>query len=237
MKSSGKRDTGQAGEATQTAISLAQRKRILDAAERIFATYGLEGSSLARIAGEVGMSKQHLVYYFRTKDDLYRQVLRNVLELWWSRMPRLAADDPRPPLDVLREFVHAKFALSRERPFASKLFAQEVIRGRAMSRELELHDPKGRVANEIALIEQWIARGQIRPIAPAHLLFIVWAATQTYADFEAQMCSVLGREALLPDDYAQGEAALMQLLSGGLGIDEADAARPAAAPASTRGGA
>lgn len=87
---------------------------------------------------------------------------------------------------------------------ASKLFAQEVIRGHAMSRELELYDPKGRVAGELALFERWVASGQMAPVAPAHLLFILWAATQTYADFEAQMCSVLGRDALLPEDFARG---------------------------------
>ncbi len=227
MKSSGKR-TGEQGAVTtaekpaapagETAISAAQRKRILAAAERIFATYGREGASLTRIADEVGMSKQHLAYYFSSKDDLYRQVLQNVLEQWWSRMPRLHVDDPRPPAEVLREFVHAKFELSRELPYASKLFAQEVIRGHAMSRELELYDPKGRVAGELALFERWVASGQMAPVAPAHLLFILWAATQTYADFEAQMCSVLGRDALLPEDFARGEATLMQLLVCELGI-------------------
>lgn len=124
---------------SETAISTAQRKRILEAAERIFAMFGLAGSSLSRIASEVGMTKQHLNYYFSSKDDLYRQVLQNVLDQWWSRMPRLSVDDPRPPAEILAQFVHAKFELSRERPFASKLFAQEVIRGGAMSRELELH--------------------------------------------------------------------------------------------------
>lgn len=227
MKTSGKKTGAKAGAArSPTAISVAQRKRILEAAERIFAVYGLEGSSLARIADEVGMSKQHLIYYFSSKDDLYQQVLQNVLEQWWSRMPRLSVDDPRPVGVILREFVHAKFELSRELPFASKLFAQEVIRGRAMSRILELHDPKGRVANELAVFEHWIANGRMAPVATPHLLFILWAATQTYADFEAQMCSVLGRQSLLPQDFEQGEAVLMQLLLGGLGID---AATPAGA--------
>lgn len=219
MKNIVKKSTGEALRSPSgTAISIAQRKRILAAAERIFALFGLAGSSLSRIASEAGMTKQHLIYYFSSKDDLYRQVLQNVLEQWWSRMPVLSVDDPRPPAEILGEFVHAKFELSRELPFASKLFAQEIIRGRAMSRELELHRPEGRVANEIAVIERWVATGQIVPVAPAHLLFILWAATQTYADFEAQMCSVLGREALCPEDFAQGEAVLMQLVLGGLGI-------------------
>jgi TetR/AcrR family transcriptional regulator len=225
MKSMGRKGAGKAPRpVSATAISTAQRKRILDAAERIFAMFGPAGSSLSRIASEVGMSKQHLIYYFSSKDDLYRQVLQNVLEQWWARMPRLSVDDPRPPAEILGEFVHAKFELSRQRPFASKLFAQEIIRCGAISRELELHSPKGRVANEIAVIEHWVASGQIAPVAPAHLLFILWAATQTYADFEAQMCSVLGRESLRQEDFAQGEALLMQLLLGGLGLSAGGAA-------------
>ena len=195
-----------------------QRARILVAAEKVFATYGLPGSTLSLIAGEVGMSKQHLLYYFSSKEALYREVLQNVLNLWWSRMPQFDADPTRSAEQVLTEFVHVKFQLSRERPYASKLFAQEVISGGAISRELALHHPQGRVSKEVEAIEHWIATGQIAPVPPAHLLFILWATTQTYADFEAQMCSVLGRTALQTEDFEQGEALVMQLLRGGLGL-------------------
>ena len=35
-----------------------------------------------------------------------------------------------------------------------------------------------------AVIEGWIAAGRMAPVEPKHLFFIIWAATQTYADFD-----------------------------------------------------
>ena len=42
------------------------------------------------------------------------------------------------------------------------------------------------------------------PVDATHLFFTIWAATQTYADFEVQVCAVLGVARL--DDAAQARA-------------------------------
>ena len=41
----------------------------------------------------------------------------------------------------------------------------------------------------------------MRPLPTPHLFFVLWAATQTYADFEPQMRAVLKRKRLAPADY------------------------------------
>src|SRR5690606_40197558 len=42
-------------------------------------------------------------------------------------------------------------------------------------------------AHNIACIQSWIDQGLMARVDPNHLLFSIWAATQTYADFDWQI--------------------------------------------------
>ena len=37
------------------------------------------------------------------------------------------------------------------------------------------------------MIDGWVAEGRIAPVDPRHLIFSIWATTQHYADFDAQL--------------------------------------------------
>ncbi|MFD5402874.1 TetR/AcrR family transcriptional regulator [Streptomyces griseorubiginosus] len=64
------------------------RERILAAAMEMIAERGLEKLTMAALGREVGMSSGHLLYYFRTKDELLLQTLE------WSE-GRLGAERAR----------------------------------------------------------------------------------------------------------------------------------------------
>jgi TetR/AcrR family transcriptional regulator len=72
---------------------------------------------------------------------------------------------------------------------------------------------------DIAVFERWIADGRIAPVDATHLLFAVWAMTQSYADFAAQMTLVLGRTELTGQDFEDAErvitAMVLSLVHGG----------------------
>ena len=70
------------------------------------------------------------------------------------------------------------------------------------------------------MIRGWVAQGRIAAIEPAHLFFTVWAATQTYADFEAQITAVLGREQTVHDRELATEH-LVGLVLRGCGLEPA----------------
>ena len=71
--------------ATQSKITNIQngRSRILTAALEIFAKHGFEGSSLRQIAQHAGLQHQLVVYHFRTKDALWREVVSSIFEESW----------------------------------------------------------------------------------------------------------------------------------------------------------
>ena len=54
------------------------REKLLAAAHRQFAERGFYGASIAQIAGEVGLTKQALLYHFKRKEDLYSEVLKRI---------------------------------------------------------------------------------------------------------------------------------------------------------------
>ena len=47
------------------------------------------------------------------------------------------------------------------------------------------------VETKADVIRTWIAEGKIAPLDPVHLLFMIWATTQHYADFDVQVHAVL----------------------------------------------
>ena len=75
-------------------LSTVEKKaRILKAAEKVFAQQGLKGSRLFEIANEAGLPKANLLYYFESKEDIYRAVCRDILETWLGALGEISADD------------------------------------------------------------------------------------------------------------------------------------------------
>ena len=190
--------------------------KILKAAEEVFARKGFAGASTAEIARLAGVPKPNLHYYFRTKQALYEALLDRILEMWVEAMEELHPGVD--PADALSRYVARKIDLSRRLPGPSKLWAMEMLGGaphigaflRGRVREL--------VAEKSALVETWIEQGRIAPVAPAHLFFVIWAATQTYADFSVQMTSVLNRKTLDADFYDTARDTIVTLVLNGLGL-------------------
>jgi TetR/AcrR family transcriptional regulator len=194
-------------------------RAILREAVRLFAERGFEGTPIAEVAERAGLSKQNLMYYFPTKQALYRRVLDDVLDDWLARMACLA-DPGQDPADVLRAYVAAKLRFSREQPLASRVYAMEVIGGAKLYGEQIRHRVVPLLRQDIAVFERWIADGRIAPVNATHLLFAVWAMTQSYADFAAQMTLVLDRPELTGRDFEDGERLITAMVLAMLGSDK-----------------
>jgi TetR/AcrR family transcriptional regulator len=184
---------------------------IVQEAVRIFAECGYEGASVAAIAEHAGLSKQNLMYYFPTKQALYLRVLDDVLDEWLERMAGLN-DPDHAPNDLLRAYIGAKLRFSREQPWASRVYAMEVISGAQYYGD----QIKARVIpllrRDIDTFERWIAEGRIAPVNATHLLFAIWAMTQSYADFSVQMALVLGRDQLGKQDFEEAETLISRMV-------------------------
>ena len=195
---------------------LANEARILKAAEEVFATSGFSGARTAAIAQRAGVPKANLHYYFGTKEALYRRLLENLLEVWLGM-----GDSIRPEADPAQAFaayIAAKVEHSRRRPYASKVFANELLHGAPQLRAYFRHALRRWVAAKAKVIEGWVAAGRMAPIETRHLFFVIWAMTQTYADFDVQVAAVLGRKRLAARDYQAATAVITRLVLRGAGL-------------------
>jgi TetR/AcrR family transcriptional regulator len=184
-------------------------------AVRVFAESGYEGASVATIAENVGLSKQNLMYYFPTKQALYQRVLDDVLDEWLARMANIAEPDGEPA-GVLRAYIKAKLDFSREHPWGSRVYAMEVISGAPLYGAQIRERVVPLVRKDIEVFQRWIAQGRIAPVNATHLLFAIWAMTQSYADFAAQMQLVLGDGQLTASDFADAEETISKLVISSL---------------------
>jgi len=190
---------------------------IIAAAERVFAEKGFEGATTAAIATAAGLPKANLHYYFATKEAVYRAVIDGIVRSWLSAFDHISAEDD--PAVALAAYVRRKMRLSFEHPEASRLFALEVIRGAPVVRDFLAGELRGWVEARAAIIRAWVAQGRMAPVEPAHLFFTVWAATQTYADSDAQITAVLGRERQTAVDREVATEQLVALVLRGCGLD------------------
>jgi TetR/AcrR family transcriptional regulator len=108
--------------------------------------------------------------------------------------------------------VQAKLRFSREQPYASRVYAMEVIGGAKLYGEQIRERVVPVLKRDIEVFEGWIAAGRLAPVNATHLLFAIWAMTQSYADFAAQMALVLDRRQLLKRDFDEAEETIVGLV-------------------------
>jgi len=197
-------------------IRQANRELILGAANRVFARAGFNGATVAAIAEAAGLPKANLHYYFGSKQELYREVLARTLHDWLVPMDSLVPEaDPR---NAIEAYLRAKMAMSAALPDASRVFANELLHGAPVLGELIRTELRAVVRKRAAIVDGWIAAGRMAPVDSTHLFFTIWAATQTYADFDVQVRSVLGRSKLTARDHERATEHVVSLVLRGCGL-------------------
>ena len=182
---------GKRGVVRKSRTRAAQETAIVEAAERVFAGAGFGGATMAAIAKAAGLPKPNLHYYFGSKKALYRAVLERTLREWLEPADSIAAG--AEPRAALERYIGEKMRQSFARPYASRVWANELLHGAPELRGTLVRTLRPLVRRKAAVIDRWIAEGRMAPVDSTHLFFTIWAATQTYADFEVQIRAVLGR--------------------------------------------
>ena len=189
---------------------------ILSAAEKVFARAGFGGATMATIAEASGLPKANLHYYFGSKEVLYRAVLARILSDWLVPTHGITAD--AEPRAAIEQYIRAKMALSAQRPDGSKVFANELLHGAPVVHTLLSTELRQMVLQKAAVVQSWVDAGRMAPVDPIHLFFTIWAATQTYADFDVQVSAVLGRKTLTAKDHARATEHAVSLILRGCGL-------------------
>ncbi len=192
---------------------------ILRAAEAEFAEKGYEGATTSAIAARAGLPKANLHYYVATKEALYRRVVAGVLDAWLAEARSF--DGGASAADALTRYIEGKMELARARPLGSRIFAREIMSGAPVVRDFLDTTLIEWVRGRGAIVENWIADGQLRPLDPKVLFFMIWAATQHYADFAAQIAALNGGAPLDDAAFAAAKRQVVETILRGIAPDRA----------------
>ncbi len=198
----------------RTRIQEENEDKILDAGLEVFSTWGYRGATVDQIAALAGMTKPNLLYYFRRKEDIYMAVLNRTHEMWLEPLEHLdAAGDPATEIAA---YIDRKLEMSRDNPKASRLFAMEIIQGAPILGSTLRGRLKTLVDDKATVIAGWIEAGRLAPVDPHHLIFMIWATTQHYADFDTQIRAVLGAKATRPAHFDTAKETLERVFLTGV---------------------
>jgi len=176
-----------------TRIQQRNRARILEAALDVFSQHGYRGATLDQIAESAGLSKPNILYYFSGKEEIHVTLLHQLMDNWLEPLRQL--DPAGEPLDELLTYVRRKLEMSQAFPRESRLFANEILQGAPRIAPLLEAELKPLFDGAVTLITRWGRSGAIAAVDGRHLIFSIWATTQHYADFEAQITVLMGADA------------------------------------------
>ena len=191
-------------------------QQILSAAEDLFAKNGYKGTTVSSIANAVGLPKANVLYYFKSKEKLYQEVMNQLLSLWMQHMNEITADSH--PKDALPKYIKNKVKQSQNHPNASRIFAAEVLHGAHFLRISLQQELKDQFQQTCQVFQAWMDKKWIDPIHPEHLLFMLWSSTQAYADHGLQISILMDKEELTESDFEHGITAITQVILKGCGV-------------------
>ncbi|MEI6895656.1 MAG: TetR family transcriptional regulator C-terminal domain-containing protein [Colwellia sp.] len=190
--------------------------KIVTAARTEFVKQGYKGATIQAIADRAGLPKANILYYFKSKKNIYQAVLKETLDMWDQGIGDIEADDG--PKVAIEKFIAAKVRMSFKHPEASKIYAMEIIQGAQQLQDYARTYQRQWVRKKAKLFQHWIDNGEMVNVDPVHLIFLIWSATQHYADFETQILTIINRADFEEDDIKKVISFLCDIILRGCGL-------------------
>lgn len=199
----------------KSAIRAENERVILKAAEEVFAESGFRGATTGMIADRAGIPKANLHYYFPTKEALYRRVVEHIFNIWLEAANSF--DESDDPVEALTAYISKKMDVSRAHPMGSKVWANEILHKAPVIQDYLETTLTEWTASRVSAIQRWIASGRIAPVDPHYLLYMIWATTQHYADFNHQIDTLNGGQPLSDAQFEEAKRTVTGIILAGIG--------------------
>lgn len=96
-----------------TAIATRTRERLLDVARQLFASNGVERTTMNDIATASDKGRRTIYTYFKNKKDIYNAVIEREADSIVRRFAEIVESD-MPPLEMLQAYLRARFDIVDE---------------------------------------------------------------------------------------------------------------------------
>jgi len=196
------------------------REKILEVAEALFAQRGFAAVGMREVAGAAGLGKSSLFHHFRSKAQLYYEVLGRVLSRIQGRLDaplRTAAD----PMERLQGWVDALIDALAEHPTSARL----LLRGLFEDHDLAKAPPEAEQAERVLarilqqihrLLREGVEAGTFRPVSvPDTVQTLIGATVYHFASGEIGE-GLLGGTLFSADAVRRRKRELRVLLHDGL---------------------
>ena len=177
------------------------RIRILEAAKKEFAAYGLAGARIDRIAAEADANKRMLYYHVGNKEDLYLAVLEAAYEKIRAEERGLDLEhlDPSAAIARLIDFTWNYFIRNPE--FLALLNTENVAKARNLKRSTKvksMHSPFVEMIRTI--VDRGVKTGEFRvAMDPVQLYISIAGLCFFYLSNSATLSFIFGRDLLKKD--------------------------------------
>ena len=151
------------------------RQALLDEADRIIETDGIEALSVRNLADSVGVSRTALYHHFRDKNALLSAISEAQFTRWGNQLTDVLNDDESPRAQI-KAFARQYLIGATERPAHYNLmFGKPIWQGGEPS--ISLTDvSRASFHNYVKVVERWQSKGIIDPDMPSlRLAQISWA--------------------------------------------------------------
>jgi TetR/AcrR family transcriptional regulator len=191
------------------------REQILTEALHRFAEHGYDGTSLADIAGGVGIRRPSLLHHFHSKDALYEEVFERLLEDWFKRLVDAigVAERGWPKVELV---LRAGFDFFAENPEYVRLVRREALDG-GVHLALDLAAVVRPIFDEAAVyLREEMQVGHFREHDPEQLLLSGYGALLSFFSDAPFIEGLIDADPLAPAELARRKEHVVGLFRAAL---------------------
>ena len=193
------------------------RKRLLEAAIKVFAKKGPEAATIDEISEKAGFNKRLTYHYFGSKEGLYKASLGQVYQQFFTLEIKLSSM-LLPAEKLLEILVRRYYEFLRNHPEFVKMICFENLNEGNVAKKLNLHGQKAPVITALQLALQ---KGQSEKrfrhdIDVTDLLISIFALCFFYFSNRYTISQLLGNKALSPARLNKRIKSVVELLLHGI---------------------
>ena len=147
---------------------------ILNKAKEVFMQKGFAGARMQEIADAAGINKAMLHYYFRSKEQLFKVIVEDIMQGFLPQLGDALAGEGSV-IEKLEKVIRLYISIISENPFVPMFVLHELSQNRT-SFITTMKKRAARFPDFPAFFMQIIeeqAEGKIKPVPPAHLIMNV----------------------------------------------------------------
>ena len=189
---------------------------ILQAAREEFASHGLAGARVDRIAERAGLNKRLIYYYFNSKDDLFLAVLESVYADTRAAEQRLHLLDMEPA-QAVRRLTEFTWQYYLEHPeFITLLNSANLHQARHLQRSSRVREMNSPVIQTLGdVLERGRKTGVFRGgVDPVQLYISIAGLAYFYLSNNHTLSAIFGRDLMTPKAHAERLSHMCDVILG-----------------------